>query len=51
MEAYVLVLFLKYSYAGGVVAIPYVDKLACDAGLQAAVQSSKTFADGFCIPE
>ena len=51
MEAYVLVLFLKYSYAGGVVAIPYVDKLACDAGLQAAVQSSKTFCRRILHPE
>jgi len=50
MEAYILVLFLKYGYAGGVVAIPYVDKLACEAGLQAASTGAKTLQDGFCIP-
>lgn len=50
MEAYILVLFLKYSYAGGVVAIPYVDKLACETALQVAKQNSTTLQDGFCIP-
>lgn len=50
MEPYILVLFLKYSYAGGVIAIPYVDKLACETGLRIAVQTSKTMQDGFCIP-
>lgn len=46
---WVLIVFLKYSYSGGVVAVPkYISQATCERALATAMRAD-TFQDGFCL--
>jgi hypothetical protein len=49
MSKWVLIVFLQYSYAGGVVTVEMPDERTCIRALRVASEMP-TFADGTCLP-
>lgn len=50
MSAFVLIVFLKWGYAGGTVVIPYADETTCERGRVAVTVKTRNVMDAFCIP-